>query len=298
MSADRGNTVGLIGLGLMGSAMGANLVRAGFEVVGTDLRAERRAEFDRAGGVAVQDARAVGARCRRVVLSLPSDASLGTVCQALVESCVAGAIVIETSTLSLTAKQDCRQALAAREVILLDCPISGTAAQARTRDLSVYASGDARAIDAVQPVMEGFARACHNVGAFGNGTRMKLVANLLVAIHNVAAAEAVLLGTRLGLDPKQVVDVVSDGAGASRMLQIRGPVMVRRAWDPPAMKNSVWQKDMELILDALSEAGCPAPLFSATWPVYQAALAGGHADHDTAAVFDVLEHMEPVHKER
>ena len=200
-------------------------------------------------------------------------------------------ILAETSTLPEEAKLRARDVLADSRIVLLDCPLSGTGAQARNRDLAVYASGDADAIRAFGPVFEGFARVRYDVGDFGNGIRMKLVANLLVAIHNLSTAEAILLGARSGLDPKQVVRVVADGAGGSRMFQVRGPMMVDRSWDQATMKVGIWQKDMRLIHEALQRTDTPAPLFSASLPIYNAAMALGHAEDDTAAVFSVLEHM-------
>jgi putative dehydrogenase len=283
-------SVGVVGLGIMGSAIAANLVQAGFEVIGTDILAERRDQLTLAGGIAVATTGEVAKRCTRILLSLPSEAALDAVCGQLSASCYPGMIIFETSTLPLTAKERCRTALQAKQVTLLDCPLSGTGAQAKARDLAVYASGDANAIREVTPILRGFARSVHDVGEFGNGTKMKLVANLLVAIHNVATAEALLLGARCGLDPELVVKVIGDGAGSSRMFQVRGPVMVNRSWHEPAMKNSVWQKDLKLIRAAVEAAGCTSPLFSATLPVYDAALAS-HPDHDTAAVFEVLEKL-------
>jgi L-threonate 2-dehydrogenase len=120
---------------------------------------------------------------------------------------------------------------------------------------------------------------------------MKLVANLLVAIHNVSTAEAILMGVRSGLDAAMVVKVVGDGAGGSRMFQVRGPAMVDRSWGEATMKVSTWQKDMRLINDALQYADTPAPLFSATLPIYNAAMALGHGMDDTAAVYAVLERL-------
>src|SRR5271169_1140949 len=274
----------------MGSAIAANLVQSGFDVIGADLVAACRDELTKAGGTAVANASEVGKRCRHIILALASEAALNSVCAELAASCAAGTIVLETGTLPLAAKQKQRTLLAEKGVMLLDCTISGTGAQARKRDLAVYASGDAAAIKEVRPILDGFARACYDLGEFGNGTKMKLVANLLVAIHNVAAAEAILLGARSGLDPATVVRVVADGAGGSRMLEVRGPAMVNRTWDEPTMKNSVWQKDMKLIGEALQAAGCPAPLFSATIPIY-AAAAARHAEDDTAAVYEILERM-------
>jgi 3-hydroxyisobutyrate dehydrogenase-like beta-hydroxyacid dehydrogenase len=172
---------------------------------------------------------------------------------------------------------------------MLDCPISGTGAQAKRRDVVVYASGDAKAIKRLRPLFAGFARATHDLGAFGNGSRMKFVANLLVAIHNVASAEAMVLGMKAGLDPQLVYDMVASGAGNSRIFELRGPMMVRNRYDEPTMKVAVWQKDMAVI-DAFAKLlGSPTPLFAASRPIYAAALAAGHAAHDTASVCAVLE---------
>lgn len=284
-------TVGVIGLGNMGSAMATNLIKAGFEVVGTDIVAENCQALTKTGGTAVSDAREVGKRCCYIILSLPSVGALDAVATDLVASCKQGTIVMETSTLPLTAKVKVRDLLAEYNIILLDAPLSGTGTQAKNKDLAVYASGDARAIETVVPIMDGFARAHYDLGEFGNGIKTKFVANHLVAIHNVAAAEAILLGTRYGLDPATLVKVIGDGAGSSRMFQVRGPSMVNRTWDEAMITNTVFQKDLKLIVDGLQAVGCPAPLFAATLPVYTAAMASGHAEHDTAAVYEVLERM-------
>ena len=283
--------VGVIGLGIMGSAMAGNLVKAGFAVAGYDPVAPARARLKTAGGTPCKSARDVASRCRFIVLSLPSEAALDAVCEELLGAGVRGLIVAETSTLPLTAKQRALKRLKSGGITLLDCPLSGTGAQAQNRDLAVYASGSARAIGEFAPVFDGFARVRYNVGAFGNGIRMKLVANLLVAIHNVSTAEALLMGVRSGLDPAQIVEVVADGAGGSRMFQIRGPMMVDRSWATATMKVSTWQKDMRLIGEALAASDTPAPLFAATVPIYNAAMALGHGGDDTGAVYAVLERL-------
>jgi putative dehydrogenase len=283
--------VGVIGLGIMGSAMAGNLVKAGFDVFGYDPVAAARASLKRAGGTPCDSATEVARQCRHLVLSLPSVAALEQVGRDLIAAKAKGLIAAETSTLPETAKVATRDTLAAAGVTLLDCPLSGTGAQARTRDLAVYASGDTKAIASMAAVFDGFARVRYDVGPFGNGIKMKLVANLLVAIHNQSAAEAIALGARSGLDPAQVVKVVADGAGGSRMLQVRGPMMVDRSWDQATMKVEVWQKDMRLIHEALVATDTAAPLFAACVPIYNAAMALGHAQDDTAAVYSVLEHM-------
>jgi len=158
------------------------------------------------------------------------------------------------------------------------------------KDLVVYASGDRRAYRRVVPVLDAFARAHYYVGAFGAGSKMKFVANLLVAIHNVAAAEAIVLAINAGLDPAMVVKVIGDGAGSSRMFQVRGPLMAKGDYSHPTMKLEVWQKDMTIIADFARQLGCQTPLFAATGPIYTAARAMG-GQQDTAAVCAVLEKM-------
>src|SRR5437899_8125610 len=220
-------TVGMIGLGIMGSAMSANLTRAGFRVAGFDVVPRRRAEDRRGGGIAARGPRGVARRSGIIVTSLPSADALVQVAADLLESAARGTILIETSTLPISVKEAACHALARRGVILLDCPLSGTGAQARVKDLIIYVSGDRAAYRKTVPVLQGFTRANYYVGAFGAGSKIKFVANLLVAIHNVTAAEAMVLGMRAGLDPALVLKVVSDGAGSSRMLQVRGPMMVK-----------------------------------------------------------------------
>lgn len=285
--------VGVIGLGIMGSAIAANLQQRGFEVVGVDVSAAARRRCRSTISSVVADPGKVLSHASRLVCSLPSVAALDDVAAALIAARRGRAriVVAETSTFPVQAKQAVRDRLASVAITMLDAPLSGTGAQARERDLGVYASGDPAAIRFMRPVFNGFARQCFDVGEFGNGMRMKLVANLLVAIHNVSSAEALLFAKRLGLDPAQALDVVADGAGGSRMLQVRGPAMVSRNWKRATMKNAVWAKDMAIIRTALAELNVPAPLFAACEPVYAAALAQGHGIHDTASVYAVLEQM-------
>ena len=284
-------TVGMIGLGIMGSAMSFNLARAGFRVVGYDLVPRRRAEHKRSGGVAAKSASDVARRADIIVTSLPSARALTEVAAELAKSAKRGTVVVETSTLPIPVKEAARDALARRRVTLLDCPLSGTGAQARAKDLLIYVSGERAAYRRIAPVLPGFTSANFYVGAFGSGSKMKFVANLLVAIHNVAAGEAMVLGMKAGLDPAMILKVVAGGAGGSRMFQVRGPMMVKGDYSEATMKNEVWQKDMTIIGDFARELDCPTPLFAASAPIYNAAMAMGLGKQDTGAVCAVLEEM-------
>ncbi len=140
-------------------------------------------------------------------------------------------------------------------------------------------------------MLEGFSRAHYYLGEFGNGSKMKFVANLLVAIHNVSAAEAFVLGMKAGLSPEMIYKVAGDGAGSSRMFQVRGPQMVAGRYGDATMKVEVWQKDMKIIGDFAAKLGVATPLFNASGAIYNAAMAQGFAKDDTAAVCAVLERL-------
>jgi len=285
--------IGVIGLGIMGSAMSGNLLKAGFAVQGYDIAAKCRAALKRAGGRPVNSISRLTAPV--VITSLPSAAALHSVCEKLSGK---GRIVVETSTLPIEEKEKARQALKRKGITLLDCPLSGTGAQARVKDLVVYASGDRAAFQKAKSILPGFSRAHYYLGAFGNGSKMKFVANLMVAIHNVSAAEAFVLGMKAGLPATKIYEVAGDGAGTSRMFQVRGPQMVRGRYGEATMKVEVWQKDMKIIGDFAAALGAPTPLFNASATVYNAAMALGHAKNDTAAVCAVLERMGAVRRRR
>jgi len=281
-------TVGIVGLGIMGGAIARNLVERGWRVIGFDTDAGKRAELGAAGVVIADGVDQLTRDAPVIMTSLPTPAAVESVATAIASSGQSPRIVIELSTLTLADKLRFEAILKAAGHIPLDCPLSGTGAQARMRDLIVYASGDSGAIARCIPLFADFARQSADLGVFGNGSRMKFVANHLVAIHNVATAEAMILAERAGLDPKLVVEMVGPGAGGSRMFQMRAPMMVEAKYEPATMKVSTWKKDMAIIAEFAEDVGCETPLFTLTQPVYTQAMAMGLGDQDTAAVFEVL----------
>jgi putative dehydrogenase len=285
--------IGVIGLGIMGSAMAANLAKAGYRVHGYDIVPARRAALKKAGGTPQTSVARVARAAEVLITSLPSATALHAVAAELAAK---GRVVMETSTLPIEEKERARDTLAKKGVVLLDCPLSGTGAQARAKDLVVYASGERKAYDKAQPFMPGFSRAHHYLGAFGNGSKMKFVANLMVAIHNVSAAEAFVLGMKAGLAPETIYKVQAESAGTSRMFQVRGPLMVAGKYGEATMKNELWQKDMKIIGEFAASLGVPTPLFNASAAIYNAAMAQGYGKEDTAAVCAVLEAMARIRR--
>jgi L-threonate 2-dehydrogenase len=280
--------VGIIGLGIMGGAIARNLVDRGWRVIGFDIDAARRAELGLASVTIAADVGQVARDAPILMTSLPSPAAVEDVARTIANSGEASRIVVELSTLALADKLSFESILSKAGHIALDCPLSGTGAQAKNRDLVVYASGDSNAIARCKSLFADFAKQSADLGKYGNGSRMKFVANHLVAIHNVATAEAMILAERAGLDPKMVIDMVGPGAGGSRMFQMRAPMMVEGVYEPATMKVSTWKKDMTIIAEFADDVGCATPLFTLTEPVYAQALAMGLGNQDTAAVFEVL----------
>jgi 3-hydroxyisobutyrate dehydrogenase-like beta-hydroxyacid dehydrogenase len=283
-------TVGFVGLGTMGSALSAHLLAAGWRVTGYDIDAARLAAHTGRGGEA---ARSPGGTAAGgiVITSLPTaqallDVATGTAGLASVPG--QGLVVVETSTLPLATKREARDALTERGIVLLDCPLSGTGGQALTKDVVAYLSGPAQAKERALPVLRAMTRAVHDVGEFGNGSAVKFIANLLVAIHNVAAAEALVLAERAGLDLTAVLAAVADGAGSSDMFEVRGPAMAAADYSGPGVTTTVFAKDLEIIAGFAKDTGTPAPLFALASSFYAAALAQGHAGDDTACVHAVL----------
>jgi L-threonate 2-dehydrogenase len=290
--------VGVVGLGIMGGAFAHNLVKAGWRVVGFDIDPARNRAMARAGVHIASDVAALAREVPTIITSLPKPAALDATARAIVKAGVSPRLIVEASTFTIEDKRSAERVLRRAGHIMLDCPVSGTGTQAKTKDLAIYASGDSKSIRKLRPLFSAFARAVHDLGAFGNGSRMKYVANLLVAINNVASAEAMVLGLKAGLPARTVFEMVRTGAGNSRVFELRAPMMVSDRYDHPSMKVSVWQKDMAVIGDFARRLRSPTPMFDATVPIYNRAMRIGHAEHDTAAVCAVLEKAAGVKRRR
>jgi L-threonate 2-dehydrogenase len=291
MAKKQKGVVGIVGLGIMGGAFANNLHAAGWRVIGYDLDPKRRRALGRAGIEIAADVAALAAAAPTIITSLPKASALAATVDAIVAAGVRRRVVIEASTFKLEDKEAAEVRLREAGHVLLDCPISGTGLQAKTKDLVIYASGGPAEIKKLRPLFADFARAVHDLGAFGNGSKMKYIANLLVAIHNVASAEALVLGMKAGLPPELIFEQIKIGAGNSRVFELRAPMMVEGRYDDPTMKVSVWQKDMDVIGSFAQALGAPTPLFAATLPIYAAAMSTGYAEQDTAATCAVLEAM-------
>jgi len=291
--------VGIVGLGIMGGAFARNILDVGYTVVGHDVVADNVSHLVELGGVAAQSAKDVADQVDVLITSLPTVSSFHEVMtgtNGISAATKQGLIVIECSTLSIDDKRAAHDALQSIGTTLLDCPISGTGAQAVTRDLSVYVSGDETLSKQCQPVLDAIANHTFYVGEFGNGSKMKFVANVLVSIHNVASAEAMVLGMKSGLDAQAIFNVVKAGAGNSRIFELRAPMMVENDYSKATMKMDVWQKDLNVINAFAEDIQCPVPLFSESTKIYSDAMSQGMDKLDTASVCKVLERLAGINR--
>jgi 3-hydroxyisobutyrate dehydrogenase-like beta-hydroxyacid dehydrogenase len=289
-------TIGVVGLGIMGGAMAEALLADGFEVIGYDVLTASRVRLKQAGGQPLPSSTAVAKGAEVLITSLATVAALDDAIERIAAAkrpkIRPGLIVIETSTLPIADKERAMHRLRRAGITLLDCPISGTAVRLKQGAWTIFASGSSAAYRRVQAILNVFTRNAPYVGAFGNGTRMKFIANHMVAIQNVAVGESITFARKMGLDPQQVWDLfAASPIIGSGVYKLRGKFMVDRKYLPATMKIEVWQKDMQVIGDMAKAVNCPTPLFSACVPLFNAAMAQGLSQHDTASVCEVLDSM-------
>jgi putative dehydrogenase len=286
--------IGVIGLGNMGGALAASLLSAGYPTWGFDIDRARLERFESLGGRATISPAEVADSCDTMIASLPTVRALEEVVGGdggLLTAERERLTVIEASTLPLDAKEAARERLASISSVLLDCPVSGTAAQARVGDLVVFASGDRAAVDGVAWVFETIGRSWHYVGTFGEGSKMKYIANLLIAVHNLAAGEALVLARKAGMDPRMVHEVISDSAATSRMFEVSGRLIVDGALDDGEAKVEILHKDLQIIRSFAADARSPSPLLAVTTEFYTSAMALGMDSMEDASVAVLLERL-------
>lgn len=284
--------IGLVGIGIMGTAYATNLLERGMSVSGWDIDETRREALRELGGVPAESIAQMVAGCDIVLCALPSTKALSDAVEGpagVLAGAHAGLILVEMSTFPLAAKEHAKAVLEPAGVLVVDAPVSGTGAQAARGDIVVYASGDAAAIRQLSGVFAAIAKAAPDLGEFGNGSKMKYVANLLVSVHNLATAEAFVLGMKSGLDPQQILDVIVPGAGNSKILELRGPMMVADDYAEASARLKMFIKDITVISGFARDIGVATPLLDASLPFYEEGVAAGLGELDVAALCRLLE---------
>jgi 3-hydroxyisobutyrate dehydrogenase-like beta-hydroxyacid dehydrogenase len=257
-------TVGIIGLGVLGSAIVPNLIKSGYSAVGYDIERAKAEELVDEGMTVAGSIHDVAAQAQVVITCLPTIESLHEVVSgagglATLER--PGQIVVEISTLPVAEKERARDALAAVGKTMVDCSVSGNRIVALRKGLTAFASGEPTACERIEPVLLGFCQKTTYVGPFGCGMKMKLVGNLLNLVHNCAAAEAMVISMKSGLDPKLIHEAISGSGSSSAMFEVRGALMATNDYRKGELNFSVPLKDARIIAEQAASVLCPLPLY-------------------------------------
>jgi len=290
--------VGVIGLGPMGGTIARNLLQKQFKVAGYDIEIDRMAELDEFGLQAMSSTSDVAKFADVVITSLPSLAAVNEVVDELVHNDKAGQVVIECSTLLVTDKLAAHDRLSEGGKVMLDAPISGTPAMLAKLMASIHVSGDEEAYRTCVPVLEGFTATNFYVGAVGNGSKMKILANYLVHVNTTAAAECMVLGEKAGLDPELIHSVLCASAGASKMLDIRGAMMAKSDYrEGGGTMFAVYEKDASIITEFAASVKAPIDLYVLSRQKFNSAIAQGLGHLDTSAVCKAIETAAGIDRE-
>jgi 3-hydroxyisobutyrate dehydrogenase len=279
--------VGVIGLGKMGLPIARNLMERGFTVIG--YRRSGSPELTAAGGTTAASAAEVAATADVLLSIVPTAENVEQIIkgpQGTLSALQKGTIHIEMSTIDVDRKARLRDEVRASGGDLLDCPVSGSPGMVAPRLATTFASGDRKSVDKVSAVLDAISGPWVYTGAFGTGALMKYVANLLLAVHTVAAAEAMALARRSGLDLELVQKTLDNSIASSAIWQQRGPLMAERAWSPAPGPIRTLHPILEQIEDHATKTGLEASLFKAAKEVFDKALADGWGDLDIACVHD------------
>ena len=285
-----GLTVGVIGLGPMGGNIAGNLLKNQFKVLGYDIQPERMAALNELGLEKTASVTELAERADVLIASLPNANALQGVVEGVLGHEQPVQILIECSTLTVAQKLAAHEKVKAGGKIFLDSPISATPPMLAKMMASIYVSGDEDAYKKCLPVLEGFTATNFYVGEIGNGSKMKFLANYLVHVHVAAAAECIVMGEKAGLDPKLVHKVLKEGAGSSRMFEIRGAMMANSDYrEGGGTMFAVYEKDASVITEFAASVKSPIDLYVSSRQKFNSAIALGLDHLDTSAICKAIE---------
>lgn len=284
--------IGFIGLGAMGAGMAANLIRAGFEVRGFDLREEALRDLEGQGGARAASPAGAAEGAQVLFLMVVNDRQIEAALFGEAGAAAAlskDAVVALSSTVPAAYTRSLAERLGEHGLELLDAPVSGGAIGATEGQLSIMASGSKRAFEVAGPALEACARKVYRLGDEpGIGSTVKAVNQLLAGVNLVTAAEGMAFGTALGADPKVLFEIIKDAAGGSWMFTNRVPHMLDDDYSPRSAVD-IWVKDLGLVLETAKQLKMPLPMAAAAYQVVMMAAAKGLGPFDDAAFVKVYE---------
>ena len=283
-------TIGSIGLGAMGGSYAKFLIEDNYTVYGVDPDTQNAEIFTSLGGVLLNNISDLIDKSEVIILSLPT---VPIFKQIINEIEVNGKsneskVLIDMNTISLDDKILTKNKLEKLNISMVDAPVSGTGAQAKVKDIVVMSSGDKTIVDECDDIFRSFSKQNIYVGEFGNGIKFKILANLLVTVHNTVTAEALLLGQKAGLEERMIYEVLNAGAATSVMLDKRMPLMINKNYEPATASMRIFLKDIDVITDYLKSNNLNSPTFEAAANLYNQSKENIPITYDTAAIYEQL----------
>lgn len=288
--------IGVIGLGAMGMGTATVLLNNGFEVTGCDISAGAREAFVAAGGKSVETPAEL-AHCDVLLVIVVNGQQVEEVLfgkQGVVAHLAAESVILQCATVAPSQAKRLGERLSAAGMLMLDAPISGGVAKAKSGDLSVMASGTPEVFKKSQQVLDAMAAKVYRLGdAPGVGSSMKLVNQLLAGVHIATAAEAMALGIRMGLDPEVIYDVITHSAGNSWMFENRVPHILSGDYTPLSAVD-IFVKDLNIVHQTGRELALATPVASSALQQFTAASGAGFGREDDSAVIKVYQLLSGI----
>ena len=279
--------IGSIGLGNIGEPMAINLIQSGYSVIGFDVI--EKPKFVSAGGLQAKTIEELSKQTDLIVQSLPTVQALETTVDELIEFGRSGQIIIELSSYPLKNKKLQASRLAEHGITMLDCEISGLPFMVEDRSATIFQSGDQETIESIQVVFEAMTNKRVNLGEFGAATKMKLLANMMVAIHNCVAGEVLNLAQKADIDLDEAIKALSKSAAGSVTFSNKAPIMITREFESGAGPFRHMFNYLRRVSGLAKDVGASTPLLDTIHQYYEKAEAEGRADQDIAAIIEMLE---------
>ncbi len=287
----------VLGLGSMGMGVALSLLERQFEVVGFDINKSAMKSLEEAGGAGKSSVKSAVENCVAVIVLVVNDKQVEDVLFGIdgaVEGLSSGAVIIQSSTIPAAYAKECGDRLLDQGFEMIDAPVSGGAAGARSGNLSIMASGPDSAFEKAANIMDAISGKIHRLGSeHGIGSTVKTVNQLLAGVHIAAAAEAMAFGVRAGANPRELYDVISGSAGSSWMWQNRVPHILDDDYTPLSAVD-IFVKDLGIVLGTGHELRFPLPLTAAAHQQFLAAAASGFGREDDSAVFKVFQKLSGI----
>lgn len=295
------NKIGFIGLGRMGLPMSYNLLKAGFDLTVHNRSQPKVQEIASAGATAALSTAEITQQCDIILACLPDIATAEAVLlgpDGVIANARPGQVIVDHSTVGIGTSKACAEAAEAKGAMFLDAPISGGTERAENATLVIMAGGPAEAFGIASPAFDVMGGTVRHTGPTGTGTTVKLVNQLLVGVHSLAAAEAMLMGAKSGADPALVYELVSSGWGQSFMLDRNAPVMLDQTYEDARAPLKTILKDLGLIQDLARSIDTPTPAGDLAYKIFTQAAEAGLGDLDTPVVVRLLEKEAGVEVKR